>query len=136
MLLSARILLDVASVNNYRVAPQVEWTEQDPVTFYIQLVDASADTSTMGFNPPGRRYIPASGATLSVTLENINDAKQVTKTATNPYASDTSIWAISILSTDLIRGTPQMRITLTEGSTVRRGLLKNAVKIWPNQNLE
>lgn len=136
MLLSARILLDVASVNNYRVAPQVEWTEGDTVTFYLQLIDTQADTAAQGFNPPGRRYIPAAGATLSVVLENINDDKQVTKTATNPYANDTSIWAVSILSTDLIRGTPQMRLTLTQSAVATRGVLKNAVKIWPSQNLE
>lgn len=136
MLLSARVLEDVSTVNNFKVAADIEWTEGDPVTFYIQLIDASVDTAKCGYNPPGRRYMPAAGATLTVVLENIDDSKEVTKTATNPFATDTSIWAISILSSNTIRGTPQMRLTLTEDTVVRRGVVKNAIRIHPNQNLE
>jgi hypothetical protein len=136
MLLSARVLEDVSTVNNFKVAADVEWTEGDPVTFYIQLIDASVDTAKCGYNPPGRRYMPAAGATLEVVFENIDDSKEVTKTATNPFATDTSIWAISILSSNTIRGTPQMRLTLTESTVVRRGVVKNAIRIHPNQNLE
>jgi len=136
MLLSCRILQDVSGVNSFEYTSQAEWTEGCPTTLYIQLINASLDKANQGFNPPGRRYMPASGATLSVTLESIDDNKQVTKTATNPYASDTSIWAVSILSTDTIRGSPQIRLTLTEGSVITSGLLKCAVKIWPDQNVD
>jgi len=135
MLLSCRILQDAVTVNSFEYASQVSWTEGSPQVVTFQLIDASLDTSIQGFNPPGRRYMPDSGATLQVTLESIDEAKRVTKTAYNPFASDTSIWAISILSTDTIRGAPQMRLVLTEGSDVTYGLAKCSIKIWPNNNL-
>jgi len=136
MKLSARVLQDLSSVNVFRAVNDLSWTEGDTLTFYIQLIDASADTTAEGFNPPGRRYCPAASATLSVVLESTDDTRQVTKTATQPYATlDSSIWAVSITSTDLIRGSPQMRLSLTQSAVVTRGLVKGAIKIYPSQNI-
>jgi hypothetical protein len=123
-------------VNSYSYTPEYNWTEGDTLTVYFQIVDANLDTSNQGFNPPGRRYIPASGSTMTVSLENIDDAKVLSKSATNPFASDLSIWSFNVISTDAIRGAPQMRITLSEGGTITRGLLKTSIRIAPNQNLE
>lgn len=134
MLLSARMLKDVASVNSFESDTQLSWTEGDVVTIYFQLIDLSLDRSDQGFMPAGRRYVPAAGATLSVVFENIDTAKTLTRVATQPFANDGSVWSISILAADTIRGTPQMRMTLTEGSKVTRGLVKNALKIHSQSN--
>jgi len=129
------MLKDVANVNVWEPDTQLSWTEGDQLTIYFQLVDMSVDKPDQGFNPPGRRYVPASGATLSVTLENIDQAKQLTRFAVQPFTGDGSIWSLSIMSTDVIRGTPQMRLTLTEGGVVTRGLAKCSIKIWPQENV-
>ena len=121
MILSARPLIDVASVNIYRPAPVWQFTENDPVSLYFQLVDTALDTETEGFTPAGRRYIPATGATMSVTLDSIDMIKSLTRSATNPYSDDRSIWLLQLLATDLVRGSIGMTLTLTEGSDIKRG---------------
>jgi len=135
MLLSARVLNDVASANSFEYADEAKWTEGDPVTLYIQLTDASLDTAMAGFQPPGRRYLPATGATLTVQLQNIDDSKVITRTATQPFAGDGSIWSVQILSTDAIHGSPQMLLTLVEPTRTIKGLVKGAIKVYSLSNV-
>lgn len=134
MLLSARPLNDVANVNSFEYADAVSWTEGDQVTLYLQLIDASLDTDTRGFYPAGRRYMPPATSTLSVQIQNIDSSKVITRTATQPFPEDASIWSVTVLSTDLIHGSPQLLLTLTEPSKTIRGLVKNAVKIYSTDN--
>jgi hypothetical protein len=122
MLLGATILNNVASVNNFTESTSTSFTEGDAVTVYLRLKDFNSNVS---------RYIPASGATLSVTFKNVNTANTVTKTATNPFASDTSIWAFTIAATDHVKGTLSLQLVLTEGATVTRGLVKDCVLVQP-----
>lgn len=131
MLLNARILIDCQNVNSWEPSTETSWTEGDTVDVYFQLIDASLDRPDQGFNPSGRRYVPGTGATLSCALENIDDAKKITRLATQPFAQDGSIWKLSVLAADTIRGTPQLRLTLTEGSRITRGLAQLGIKIHP-----
>jgi hypothetical protein len=135
MLLSARPLKDVQNVNSFEPDSQLSWTEGDVIDIYFSLVDLSLDHPEQGFNPSGRRYIPSAGATLSVVIENIDDSKKLTRLASQPFAGDGSIWKLALTASDKCRGTPQMRLTLTEGTKVTRGLLKNSLKIHPATNL-
>lgn len=136
MLLSADFLKDVCGVNSFEYTHGVEWTEGDALTLSFQLIDVSLDTAPQGYFPPGRRYVPASGSTLTVVIENIDDAKKVTRAATQPYAQDGSVWQVQIFATDKIRGTPQIRLTLTEPSKTTYGLIKvGKVRVHPKSNL-
>jgi hypothetical protein len=135
MHLSARVLKDVQSVNSFEPDTELSWTEGDTLDVHLQLIDVSLDRALQGFQPEGRRYVPTAGATLSCVIENIDDAKKITRLATQPFANDGSIWRLNILSTDVIRGTPQLRLTLTEGTKVTRGLVRLALKIHPRSNL-
>lgn len=135
MHLSARVLKDVQSVNSFEADTELSWTEGDTLDIHLQLIDVSLDRALQGFQPEGRRYVPAAGATLSCVIENIDDAKKITRLASQPFANDGSIWRLSILATDVIRGTPQLRLTLTEGTKVTRGLVRLALKIHPRSNL-
>lgn len=134
MLLSARPLNDVANVNSFEYAESATWTEGDQVTLYLQLIDASLDTDMKGFFPAGRRYMPPATSTLSVQIQNIDSARVVTRQATQPFAEDASIWAVSILTTDVIHGSPQLVLTLTEPSKTVRGIVKGAVKVYSTNN--
>lgn len=129
MLLSARILNAVSGVNSFEIAESAQFSQGDTLTLYFQLLDASLDTSSKGFDPPGRRYIPATGATLQCTLTNIDDAKQVSRYATAAFpADDRSVWALSVLASDGISGTSDLVFKLTEGSIVTNGRLVAAVR--------
>lgn len=129
MLLSARFLNDVASVNSFEPADAAEFTEGDATYVYFQLIDLTLDRQADGFEPAGRRYVPAVGATLQCVIESIDDAKTVTRLADQPFAQDGSIWRVQILSSDTIRGTANLRLRLTEGSTTRTGLVKSGFRI-------
>lgn len=135
MLLTARMLKDVQTVNSFESSSQIQWTEGDALNLHFQLVDGSLDTETSTFRPAGRRFVPAAGATLTVDLENIDDAKKLTRLASQPFAQDGSIWRLQVLAADKIRGSPQLRLTLNEGGVITRGLLKMAIQIYPKSNL-
>jgi hypothetical protein len=73
--------------------------------------------------------MPAVGATLQVIVQNLDDAKTYTKTATQSFpTSDPSIWSFGISANDLITGTISLTLVLTEGSVVRRGLVKAGLR--------
>lgn len=129
MLLSARFLNDVANVNSFEYAQVGQFTEGEATSIYFQLIDASLDGALKGFAPAGRRYIPATGATLSVVVNSIDDGKKITRVATNPFPDDRSIWKLDFLATDTISGTASLQLTLTEGAVVRKGLVKNGLRI-------
>lgn len=114
MLLSVRFLNDVSSVNSWEAASAIEIYAGDAQSLYFQLIDASLDRSDQSFNPPGRRYMPPAGSTLQVTFLNVDDAKTVVRSASQPYAQDPSIWSVPILSTDPLAGTTAMNLVLTE----------------------
>lgn len=122
MLLSLRILDDVQNVNSFEVVQQAKWTVGDSGTVYFQLVDAAKDREELGFFPGGRRYVPAAGSTLTVTLDNVDDGVKVAnRVATQPFSQDGSVWAFNYTSADTISGTITLRITLTQGGVVTRG---------------
>jgi len=117
MNLSCRFLTDVAGVNTFQYIAQAEMYQGDDQQLYIQLIDASLDRSEQTFNPPGRRYCPPAGTTLSVTLKNINDAKKVVRSAVQMFPTlDASIWRVPLLGTDPLSGTVMIDATLTEPS--------------------
>lgn len=124
MLLSARILTSVANVNVFEYADVAEFTEGDGPAIYFQIVDASLDRN---HRPSGRRYMPAAGATLEVVIHSIDDDKKVTRYASQPFSTDPSIWKLQLQSSDQVRGTCSMKLTLVEGSTTTRGHVDSVI---------
>jgi hypothetical protein len=61
----------------------------------------------------------------------INDAIKVTRFASQPFAQDTSIWALQMQPTDKIRGTSDLILTLTESTKVTRGRVSSAISASP-----
>jgi hypothetical protein len=116
MLLSARFLIDVANVNSYEHAAQLEFNAGDTQTVHFQLIDGALDRAEQGFSPAGRRYMPPAGSTLQITMLNVDDAKKVVRFASQPFAQDPSIWAVSILGTDPLKGSVSLKFVLTEPS--------------------
>lgn len=120
---------NVASANSYRQAAQLSFTEGGSRPVYLQLIDQSQDTSDDGFSPPGRRYVPQPGATLLVTLLNLDQAIQVQKAAIQPFSGDASVWKIDTYPSDKLRGTVSLRLALTEGSDTTYALVQAALLV-------
>jgi hypothetical protein len=67
--------------------------------------------------------MPAAGALLSVVFDSIDVAKKITKVASQPFATDGSIWKVDLTTQDTAKlvGTVGMSFTLTEGTRVVTG---------------
>lgn len=130
MLLSARILENVSSVNAFDYAETAALTEGDTPTIFFQLIDLARDRADKGFVPAGRRYVPAVGATLQVTLDHIDSSRKSVKTAVQPFATDPSIWSFTVGSSDKLRGTVNLVLQLTEGLKVTKGVVQGAVSVY------
>lgn len=129
MKLGARMLNDVSGVNSFEYAETHEMTSGEQTDVYFQLQDNTKNQANSYFYPAGLRYMPATGATLQCTLQSINDDRTVTRYATQPWPTqDPSIWKLSLLTTDDVRGTVAMQLLLTEGGTVRRGTVQRAIQ--------
>ena len=107
-------LIDTQSVNDFVYATEISATAGDAVDLYFQLSDSEKNSPSQGFLPGGLRYMPVAGSTLVVTFKNIDDAKVVTRYASQPFAADPSIWMVSVLPTDPIKGTVTCKFQLTE----------------------
>ena len=132
MLLSGRMLENVTSVNGYDLVNEVRFTEGDSGYVHFVIIDLNKDQS---MKPPGRRYIPAASSTLSVVIQNVDSSKTITRSASNPYATDTSIWRVQILATDVLKGTFSLKLALTEVSVITRGVIKNALSVQPQSSV-
>jgi hypothetical protein len=128
-MLSVRILDAVSSVNAFEAATEIRASKGDAFTLYFQLIDDAKWRESAGFSPGGLRYMPNAGATLLVTFLNIDTALQFSRSATQPFANDTSIWSVQILSTDVIDSTCNLKFTLTEGAVSRTFAYKAAVLV-------
>lgn len=129
MKLSARLLTAIGGVNVFNYTTAVEAIQGDRFDVYLQLIDIDQHKNSNGFYPEGLRYMPAVGATLSVQVLNLDTSKQFTRVATQPYSQDASIWKFSILTTDPVVGTVNLKLTLTEGATVRTIYLQGPLRV-------
>lgn len=129
MLLSALFLTDVGGVNTFKEVSFIQMTEGDQVTVYFQLRDNAVNTAQQGYNPVGRRYVPAIGATLMVVIPSLDPARQIVKICTQPYAQDPSIWSFTIAQTDQVRGTQDVNLLLSEGGKLTRGMVKSGIRV-------
>lgn len=129
--IAIRLLDDVQSVNSLELATEVSVASGDPLTINLQLVNTMR--LSWDLNSPVVRYMPAAGATLSITFENIDDSKRMTKVASQPFAQDGSIWRVELMSQDTakLRGTISLGYTLTEGTRVVSGRLLAAILVMP-----
>lgn len=133
MLLGCQLLENLQNVNNYREVQNLRFSQGDGPSIYLQLLDL---TQKPDGRIPGLRYMPATGATLECQVQNINDAVTLDRFATQPFSQDPSIWLLQLLPTDTISGTANIRLTLREPLRTLSGILKLALRIDSNTNLD
>jgi hypothetical protein len=130
MRLGLVILSPFSTLNNLQHLNQASVSQGDTADVYFQLVDM--DTISERFQR-GIRYMPASGATMQVTMKSINDANTVAKAATMAFPSDDrSIWkfSLSAAETQKVAGV-NLRIVLTEGSNIKSANATNVISVTP-----
>jgi hypothetical protein len=135
MKLSAKVLGNVNDVNSWEYQNQAEFSEGDTTSLFLQLVDLSKDRADQGFNPSGRRYMPEAGALLTVVFDHIDDARKVTRPASQPFPEDPSIWEVAIMSTDTLRGTVNLKLSLNEGGTITSGYVQAGCSVCCNDGM-
>lgn len=136
MLLRARILNALCSVNIFQYDNTASCTATAGSNFsvYFQLFDASVNGPRQGFVPPGLRYCPAAGSTLTVTLAAVDMDYAITRTAVQPFPTqDASIWMLTFLPSDFPDGgTFSWSMNLTEpGPVVTIGTSQFCLRIYP-----
>ncbi len=131
MLLSAIFLTDVGSVNNFQESQYVTFTQGDQVTVYIQLRDMSVFTASQGYKNPGRRYMPATGASLICSVPSLNPNAKIAKIASQPFPQDPSIWSFTFTAQDAVYGTQDLLLTLTENGVMTKGMVPQGLRIYP-----
>jgi hypothetical protein len=139
MYLSARMLENVVNVNSFDQVLQVRFSEGDSPNIYFSLIDLNQDLPQQGFSPSGRRYVPVANSSVSVVLDNIDDARKVTRSATQPYpTTDPSIWCVQLTPSDTVRGTVSMKLTLIEPSPLRtlHAYVPAAIQVNPGSALD
>jgi hypothetical protein len=117
MKLAIRPLIDPCGVNDFIYGTRIEVTKGDVFDFYFQLVDLEKNLGQHAYSPPGLRFIPAEGSMLTVNIWNLDSAKRFARQAMNPYPSDISIWKITLLDTDPLDCTVNMKIVLLDSIT-------------------
>lgn len=136
MRLSAKMLKNVSSVNHFEYSATAFLSEGSANEVYFQLVDLDkvyypgVDTSALPNTP--LRYMPASGATVSVIFDSLFDDAEITLAATQPFAQDSSIWKVA-LAVDEIPASGNFIFSLTEGTSVKRSVVKNALNVSLNE---
>jgi hypothetical protein len=132
MRLNAKILKNVANVNNWQYANQASIQEGQVNEIYLQLVDydkvPGSDKSVALPDSP-LRYIPQ-GTTVALvaTFPSIDSAEEFEVSATQPFADDKSIWKISLLSTQLPKS-GNFKLKLTEDGVDKHILVKNSIAV-------
>lgn len=119
MRLSAKPIVDYTNINNFDFGNQWTIRAGDPNTLYFQLVDLDKVDNTPCKAP--LRYMPqpvAPPAVVTVTFPSIDDATQITATATQ-VSGDPSIWSVT-LAPNQIPGSGNVQFALTVDGTIRR----------------
>lgn len=123
MLLAIKMLDSAAtSLNNLAYVNQVYVYPESQVELLFQFVNAAN----------GQRYIPASGATVQVTIRSVNDAYTVVKPAITPFTEDRSIWRAVLTPADTLNlAGVNLEVELTEGASIRRIFQKSVLVVLP-----
>lgn len=132
MRLNAKLLKNVANVNQWQYANQASVQEGQVNEIYIQLVDLDKmpgiDKSSVLPDFP-LRYIPQ-GAVIAVqaTFPSIDDDLEFSVLGTQPFVDDKSIWKFSLSNTQLPKS-GNFKVKITEDGVDKFILVKNGISV-------
>lgn len=123
MKLAIQMLDPQSTLNNLIYINQAEIIPGETPTIMFQLVNASTK----------QRYIPSTGANMTIRLFSTNSNNMITKTPVQPFVSDDrSIWSFSLNSTETSKAAGvNMEITLTEGANIKKVWAQSVIVFAP-----
>lgn len=126
MQLGIQLINSDSTLNNFQVIPEAIIVPGSTATVRFQLIKLDPH------NDNTHRYIPAAGASLQIKIYSVNTANIITKTATQPWSEDKSVWEFSLNTTETqkVSGV-NLELTLTEGAQVYKFWAKNVLSILP-----
>ena len=132
MRLNAKILKNVAGVNNWAYANQASIQEGQANEIYFQIVDwdqiPGTDKSIALPDAP-LRYIPQGAViSLSASFPSIDSAQEFSVVGTQPFPDDKSIWKVTLLSNQVPKS-GNFKIKLVEDGSAKNILAKNALSV-------
>tara|TARA_R100000951_G_scaffold112718_1_gene113482 strand:- start:12058 stop:12447 length:390 start_codon:yes stop_codon:yes gene_type:complete len=121
MKLSAKFLINVSDVNNFDFADQWDISEGSAHKLYFQLTDKQKDDL---------RYLSQATVidAVTVTFLSIDDNSEITKTATQEFADDKSIWSIELLATE-IPNAGAVKMSITEDGVESQFRVEQAIVV-------
>lgn len=125
MRLNAKILKNVASVNQWEYADQAYVQEGQINEVYLQLVDLD---KALGTDCPLRYLSQAASIALEVTFPSIDDSTVIAASATQPFSDDKSIWRVT-LAANQVPNSGAIRIKLTEDGVDKYFLVSAAISV-------
>lgn len=151
MRLSAKPIINFSNVNNYSFGNQWIIRSGDPNTLYFQVLDI--DQAIQGNNAgvsifsgitavgttAGLRYLLGIGGSnqpygITVTFMSIDNTKKIEVQAVQIDANDSSIWKVSLASTQTPGG-GNVQFAIQEGSAIRRFSVLNMLSVeFPTNN--
>jgi hypothetical protein len=95
-----KLLNDVNGINFFEIAEEYTAQLGNTFTIYFQLFTSRENSCGSSLLT---RYVPqGTSKYVEVTFDNINNDCVINRVAVNPFAGDTSIWAIQVLAQDQI----------------------------------
>jgi hypothetical protein len=120
MKLSAKFLKNVANVNNFQYADQWDISEGSAQRLYFQIVDKLKEDL---------RYMSqATVVSVTVTFLSIDDDSEITKSATQAFADDKSIYYID-LAADEVPNSGAVQFSITEDGEERKFRVEQAIVV-------
>jgi hypothetical protein len=147
MRLSANLVVNYATVNQFSYANQWKIRAGDPNTLYFQLVDLDQNiNNTNGSNGQNSngptsslRYLAGIGSSnqpygVQVTFPSIDDSIALTVQAVQVSPSDSSLWSVSLGQTQIVNS-GNVVFAVTEGTFTRTFFVMNALSVeFPSTN--
>jgi len=118
MRLSARILENVANINNWDIVDEAILHDGEANSFYIQIINRSKEDI---------RYLTqATTYSIKVCFPSIDDAQEIEITANQPFADDKSIWKVSLTSSQIPKSGAFI-VKFTEDGIERKFLVEQSL---------
>lgn len=124
MLLSARLIVNYANVNQFSYEDQWKIRAGDPNTLYFQLIDLDQEMLRYmaGIGDSNQPY------SVLVSIPSIDNSKTVQLPAIQSDPNDASVWQIMINSSQ-IPNSGNVIFTVYQGTTTRSFKLTNALHV-------
>jgi hypothetical protein len=125
MRINAKMLKNVANVNQWEWANNTNIQEGQVNEIYFQIVDLDKPLSA---NCHMRYLSVASSVAVEATFPALDDSEVLVKIATQPFSQDNSIWKITFAASELPKS-GSFQVKLTEDGVDKYFIVQAAIQV-------